>query len=61
MSVAMPATPTWPTLLSRLVAGESLSADDTHWAMDQIMSGEATATQIAGLVVGLRAKGETVA
>ncbi|MBO0829189.1 MAG: anthranilate phosphoribosyltransferase [Streptosporangiales bacterium] len=55
------ATPTWPTLLTRLVAGESLSAADTRWAMDQTMSGEATPTQIAGLVIGLRAKGETVA
>ncbi|MGH3320867.1 MAG: anthranilate phosphoribosyltransferase [Streptosporangiaceae bacterium] len=51
----------WPTLLSILIRGEALSADDTAWAMDQIMEGEATAAQVAGFAVALRAKGETVA
>jgi anthranilate phosphoribosyltransferase len=49
----------WPTLLSALLAGQSLSADDTAWAMTEIMSGAATAAQIAGFVIALRAKGET--
>ncbi|MGH3431882.1 MAG: anthranilate phosphoribosyltransferase [Thermocrispum sp.] len=49
----------WPALLNRLVAGEDLSARETAWAMNQVMSGEATPSQIAGLAVGLRAKGET--
>ncbi|RRO14901.1 anthranilate phosphoribosyltransferase [Saccharopolyspora rhizosphaerae] len=51
----------WAGLLSSLVAGTDLSAEDTAWAMDLIMSGEATPAQVAGLVVALRAKGETPA
>lgn len=51
---------TWPGLLTPLMRGEHLSPDDTAWAMDQIMSGEATDVQIAGFAVALRAKGETV-
>ncbi|MFI1660139.1 anthranilate phosphoribosyltransferase [Streptomyces sp. NPDC020472] len=50
----------WPVLLNGLLDGEDLSADDTAWAMDLIMSGEATDAQIAGFMVALRAKGETV-
>jgi anthranilate phosphoribosyltransferase len=53
--------PTWPTLLNALLDGESLSADDTAWAMNEIMAGEATDAQIAGFAVAMRAKGETVA
>ncbi|HYU56686.1 MAG TPA: anthranilate phosphoribosyltransferase [Actinomycetota bacterium] len=49
----------WPALLSRLLAGEALSAGDAHAAMGAIMDGEATQAQIAGFVVALRAKGET--
>ena len=50
---------TWPALLNRLLAREDLSAADTAWAMREIMTGEATAAQIAGFVVALRAKGES--
>jgi anthranilate phosphoribosyltransferase len=53
-------TPTWPTLLGRLLRREDLAADDTAWAMDQIMAGDASPAQIAGFAVALRAKGETV-
>ncbi|HET6815630.1 MAG TPA: anthranilate phosphoribosyltransferase [Mycobacteriales bacterium] len=49
----------WPGLLSALLRGESLAADDTTWAMNQVMSGEATPAQIAGFAMALRAKGET--
>ncbi|MEV5571167.1 anthranilate phosphoribosyltransferase [Spirillospora sp. NPDC052269] len=52
---------TWPALLNALLDGVSLSSAETAWAMDQIMSGEATDVQIAGFAVALRAKGETVA
>ncbi len=51
---------TWPDVLTGLVAGTDLEAAQTAWAMDQILSGEATAVQIAGFAVALRAKGETV-
>lgn len=52
---------TWPALLGALLNGQSLSADETTWAMKEIMSGQATDVQIAGFAVALRAKGETVA
>ncbi|WP_461171454.1 anthranilate phosphoribosyltransferase [Arthrobacter sp. Z1-9] len=51
---------TWPRLISALINGKDLSADGTAWAMDTIMSGEATPAQIAGFLVALSAKGETV-
>ncbi|QVQ53234.1 anthranilate phosphoribosyltransferase [Spiractinospora alimapuensis] len=51
---------TWSGLLSSLLQGESLSAADTEWAMNEIMSGSATDVQIAGFAVALRAKGERV-
>jgi anthranilate phosphoribosyltransferase len=54
-------TQTWPGLLGRLVAREDLSADDTSWAMNQIMAGTATGSQIGAFVAALRAKGETPA
>lgn len=50
----------WPDVLNGLLDGRDQSADDTAWAMDRIMSGEATDAQIAGFAVALRAKGETV-
>jgi anthranilate phosphoribosyltransferase len=50
----------WPEVLSALLRREDLAAEDTGWAMGQIMDGEATPAQIAGFVVALRAKGETV-
>ncbi|NYH76718.1 anthranilate phosphoribosyltransferase [Actinopolyspora biskrensis] len=53
------ATTTWPDLLNRLVSGETLESTETAWAMDQIMSGEATPTRVAAFAVALRAKGET--
>jgi anthranilate phosphoribosyltransferase len=54
-------TQTWPGLLGRLVAREDLSGDDTSWAMDQIMTGNATGGQIGAFVAALRSKGETPA
>ncbi|WP_225633374.1 anthranilate phosphoribosyltransferase [Streptomyces solaniscabiei] len=50
----------WPALLNGLLDGRDLSVDDTAWAMDLIMRGEATDVQIAGFATALRAKGETV-
>lgn len=50
----------WPGVLNGLLEGRDQSTEDTAWAMDRIMRGEATDAQIAGFVVALRAKGETV-
>ncbi|MFC5906417.1 anthranilate phosphoribosyltransferase [Streptacidiphilus monticola] len=51
---------TWPDVLNPLLSGADLDAAGTAWAMDQIMRGEASPAQIAGFMVALRAKGETV-
>jgi anthranilate phosphoribosyltransferase len=51
---------TWPAVLAPLVAGSDLDAEQTAWAMGEILSGEATDAQIAGFAVALRAKGETI-
>lgn len=50
---------TWPLLLNQLVDKVDLSAEDTGWAMNQVMTGTATSAQIAAFVVALRSKGET--
>ena len=53
-------THTWPEVLSTLVAGGDLSAEQASWAMGEVLSGEATPAQIAGFAVALRTKGETI-
>ncbi|HSP51938.1 MAG TPA: anthranilate phosphoribosyltransferase [Cryobacterium sp.] len=50
----------WPNVLSALLSGEDLSVSDAAWSMEQVMLGEATPAQLAGFLVALRAKGETV-
>lgn len=54
------AAPTWPNLLTGLVEGRDLSAQETAWAMDEILTGNASPVHIAGFAVALRSKGETV-
>lgn len=56
----MSAAPTWPALLTRLLNGQDLSIAEAAWAMEQVMAGEATPAQLAGFLMALRAKGETV-
>lgn len=51
---------TWPEVLTTLVAGTDLTADQTSWAMGEVLAGAATPVQIAGFAVALRSKGETV-
>ena len=51
----------WPALIGALIKGETLTAEDTAWAMNEIMDGAATPAQIAGFGVALRMKGETAA
>ncbi len=47
--------------LNALVERQDLSGEEMTSVMHQIMSGELTPVQIAGIVIALRAKGETVA
>jgi anthranilate phosphoribosyltransferase len=51
----------WPALIGALIRGETLTADEAAWAMNEIMEGAATPSQIAGFGVALRMKGETAA
>ena len=46
--------------ISQLLEGRSLTAEQAEGVMDQIMTGEATSAQIAGFLIALRVKGETV-
>jgi anthranilate phosphoribosyltransferase len=50
---------TWSGLISALLAGSDLTAEDTAWAMDQLVLGDASPAQISGFLIALRAKGET--
>ena len=48
-------------VLARLAAGASLSESEAEASFATIMSGEATQAQIAGLLMAMRVRGETVA
>lgn len=52
---------TWPDLLVDLIGGRDLSAEHASWAMNEVMSGGAPPIALAGFLVALAAKGETVA
>ncbi|MCX4904516.1 anthranilate phosphoribosyltransferase [Streptomyces sp. NBC_00878] len=49
----------WPGVLTKVINSQNLSEEDTSWAMDLMMRGEIGPARLAGLVVALRAKGET--
>lgn len=46
--------------IAKLIARESISRDEAYRTMLEIMNGETTESQIAGYLVALRMKGETV-
>ena len=48
------------TAINTAIAGDNLSRDDMQGVMRAIMTGECTDAQIAGLLVALRIKGESV-
>lgn len=52
---------TWPQVLRTLISRTDLSTDQSAWAMQQMLAGEASDAQIAGFVVALRSKGESAA
>ncbi len=60
MTAPIPAGHTWPDLLAALLRREDLKPDQARWAMGEVMRGEASPVQLAGFLVGLRAKGESV-
>jgi anthranilate phosphoribosyltransferase len=49
----------WPDVLSRLVRGQDLTRLEAREAMAEVFEGEATPSQLAAFVFGLRCKGET--
>ncbi|GAA3694525.1 anthranilate phosphoribosyltransferase [Zhihengliuella alba] len=57
---AAPEFRNWPSILSALLAGQDLAEDDAAWAMGEIMAGNTSDARVAGFLVALRAKGETV-
>lgn len=50
----------WAHTIAQLLSGESLSEASASAAMTEIMEGAATPAQVAGFVVALRSKGETL-
>lgn len=50
----------WPAVLGDLAAHRDLAADQARLAMSEILDGAASPAQIAGFIVALRMKGETV-
>jgi len=50
----------WPTVLRRLSERNDLTASESETVLGEILAGEATDAQIAGFLVGLRTKGETI-
>ncbi len=47
-------------LIAKVATGASLSREEAASAFDRMMSGEATPSQMGGLLMGLRVRGETV-
>lgn len=52
---------TWPWVLGALTDRQNLAAADTAWAMDEIMTDNASPAQIAAFGVALKMKGPTAA
>ena len=50
----------WPGTIGAVASGTDIVSDHARAAMASILAGEATPAQIAGFIVALRVKGETV-
>ena len=48
------------TLIGKVATGATLTREEAAGAFDRMMSGEATPSQMGGLLMGLRMRGETV-
>lgn len=51
---------TWSDVLTSLLERRDLSVWESTWSMRQIMKGDVSEAQLAGFLVALRAKGETI-
>ena len=49
----------WGTVIARVLSGEELDAATIATAVEVILQGDASPTQIAGFLVALRGRGET--
>ena len=49
----------WPAVLSKLAARQDLSRAEAAAAVREVLGGEATPSQMAAFIFGLRIKGET--
>src|SRR6478752_815030 len=56
----MAESPTWSDVLTTLLERRDLSVWESTWAMRQIMRGDVSEAQLAGFLIALRAKGETI-
>jgi anthranilate phosphoribosyltransferase len=56
----MPEFAGWAAVLGELTAGRDLASEQTRAAMAEILDGAAAPAQVAGFIVALRMKGETV-
>jgi anthranilate phosphoribosyltransferase len=50
----------WPQLIAALLARRDLRVAEATWAMERIVTGEVASSTLAGFLIALRAKGETV-
>jgi len=50
----------WSGVINTLISGADISAEAAGAALSEILLGDATSAQIAGFVVALRAKGESI-
>ncbi|MCS3843934.1 MULTISPECIES: anthranilate phosphoribosyltransferase [unclassified Microbacterium] len=53
-------SPTWPDVLTTLLERRDLSVWESTWAMRQVMQGNVSDAKLAGFLIALRAKGETI-
>ena len=48
------------SIIAKVATGASLTRDEAANAFDRMMSGEATPSQLGGILMALRVRGETV-
>jgi len=56
----MSSEPNWKSIFNKLTSREDLDIDQARWAMRQLISNEATPSQVGGFLLAIRTKGESV-